>query len=243
MDLQEQYISFLKKETLQNIALIEAIRRGNAHILAEQPNGVLLQEKRSGVYMLSVDSLQTGQELLKILTGQPVRELMLNREDLIPQAQEYLNLLLDFSFYHAAYLKTSPPLPAHRLTIHPLDEAAAEQVAAVYAYLNQAEALAEIRSGHLFGGYWNGVLIGFVGEHPEGSIGLLEVFPEYRRRGFGLELENYMIAQHVAQGKVPFAQVFTENKNSLSLQRKLGMTLAEKPCFWLSAHGMYSHTV
>ena len=43
-----------------------------------------------------------------------------------------------------------------------------------------------------------------------------------------------MIARHFKQGKVPFAQIFTDNEKSLSLQRKLGMTQAEQSCFWLT---------
>lgn len=34
--------------------------------------------------------------------------------------------------------------------------------------------------GHLFGGFLGDKLVGFIGEHPEGSIGILEVLPEFR---------------------------------------------------------------
>ena len=43
-----------------------------------------------------------------------------------------------------------------------------------------------------------------------------------------------MIDRHFNQGKIPFAQISTDNEKSLSLQRKLGMTQAEQSCFWLA---------
>ena len=43
-----------------------------------------------------------------------------------------------------------------------------------------------------------------------------------------------MIARVYNRGLVPFVQVKVDNEVSISLQRKLGMTLADKSCFWLS---------
>ena len=39
-----------------------------------------------------------------------------------------------------------------------------------------------------FGAFVDGQLAGFVGEHSEGSMGMLEIFPAYRRRGLGYSL-------------------------------------------------------
>ena len=39
------------------------------------------------------------------------------------------------------------------------------------------------------GAFLDGVLAGLIGIHEEGSIGMLEVLPAYRRRGLGYALE------------------------------------------------------
>ena len=125
-----------------------------------------------------------------------------------------------------AYLENRPPEPAGRLEIRTPSEELAGVIADHYEYLNEEQVIAHIRRGHLFGG--------FLGEHPEGSIGILEVLPEFRRHGYAYDMESFMIDRHFNQGKIPFAQISTDNEKSLSLQRKLGMTQAEQSCFWLA---------
>ena len=85
----------------------------------------------------------------------------------------------------------------------------------------------------LYGAFRNGELVGFIGKHAEGSMGLLEVLPAWRRQGVGENLERFLIARELEQGDVPYCQVFTDNQASLALQRKLGLTLAEGTVIWL----------
>ena len=78
--------------------------------------------------------------------------------------------------------------------------------------------------------------MGFIGRHPEGSMGLLLVLPEYRRRGYGAELESFMIEKILGEGRIPYAHIIEDNFNSLSLQRKLGCEAAEEKVYWLFAN-------
>ena len=79
----------------------------------------------------------------------------------------------------------------------------------------------------------DGVLAGFAGFHDEGSIGLLEVLPEYRRRGLGEALLCAAVRLALERGQYAFGQVFTDNRPSLALQRKVGMTVSEDILYWL----------
>ena len=90
-----------------------------------------------------------------------------------------------------------------------------------------------LNDGSLFGGYKNDNLIGFIGNHLEGSIGLLEVFSEYRRLGYGTILEKYMINRMLENGLVPFAQIVVNNEKSIALQKKLGFSISEGSMFWM----------
>ena len=82
-------------------------------------------------------------------------------------------------------------------------------------------------------GYDQEHLVGFIGEHLEGSMGILYVFPEYRRRGFGTALERCLIARTLEKGLIPFGQVEKDNRNSLRLQEKLGMTCSDDLIVWM----------
>ena len=82
-------------------------------------------------------------------------------------------------------------------------------------------------------GYHGGRLAGFIGEHLEGSMGMLYVFPEFRRRGFGAELQRALIADTMDRGFIPFGQVEKDNLPSLALQKKLGMTISNGLIVWM----------
>ena len=82
-------------------------------------------------------------------------------------------------------------------------------------------------------GYDQGHLVGFIGEHLEGSMGILYVFPEYRRRCFGTTLQNCLITKTMEKGFVPFGQVEKGNQKSLGLQDKLGMARSDDLIVWM----------
>ena len=50
--MHTQALKYLNEERMLNIAMSEAVRRGNAEILSAERGAVLLREKNSGVYML-----------------------------------------------------------------------------------------------------------------------------------------------------------------------------------------------
>ena len=90
-----------------------------------------------------------------------------------------------------------------------------------------------LKAGVIFGAFVDGRLAGFVGEHHEGSMGMLEVFPPYRGHGLGLALESFQINRYLSQGRVPFDQVIVGNEKSMSLQKKVGMELSKDTMSWL----------
>ncbi len=76
--------------------------------------------------------------------------------------------------------------------------------------------------------------VGYIGQHPEGSMGLLLIFPEYRRHGYAEELESYQINEILAEGRTPYAHIITDNFKSFSLQKKLGANVADDLVIWMS---------
>ena len=64
-----------------------------------------------------------------------------------------------------------------------------------------------------------------MGLHADGSMGLLQVFPEYRKLGIGRAIEIFFINFCLDRGWVPYGQVRCDNEASFSLQEHLGMTM------------------
>ena len=92
---------------------------------------------------------------------------------------------------------------------------------------------ARLAAGAVTGAFLEGVLAGFIGTHEEGSIGMLEVLPAYRRRGLGYALEAEAIRRAMAQGAIPYCQVIEGNAASMKLQKKLGMEFSDEFVYWL----------
>ena len=74
---------------------------------------------------------------------------------------------------------------------------------------------------------------GFIGTHEAGSIGLLQVFPAFRRHGYARLLESYMIDQQLRAGHVPFMHIVYENEASAKLQASLGAVKCTRPAIWI----------
>ena len=90
-----------------------------------------------------------------------------------------------------------------------------------------------IAAGCLWGLFIEEKPAGFIGMHTAGSIGMLQVLPEYRRRGIGEKLERYAIDRQISLGFVPYMHVVDENAASLALQQKIGAVRCLNPALWL----------
>lgn len=125
-------------------------------------------------------------------------------------------------------------MPVRRsLRIEPLGSGDLPVVVARYKNLPEDFIARHLADGWVYGGYNEaGELVGFIGEHDEGAIGMLEVFPEHRRRGYAYELEGFLVNRMLACGRVPFTQVVEGNDASFALQRKLGFTVLPRVQCW-----------
>jgi tRNA (guanine37-N1)-methyltransferase len=118
--------------------------------------------------------------------------------------------------------------------IRPLTQADLPFVRAHYDNISDEEYLLERLRAGMLGVYVEDGLAGFIGTHTEGTIGLLEILPAYRRRGLAFALEGAMMRRQQALGRVPYAQIKEGNEASLQLHRKLGMEITpEASVLWL----------
>ena len=102
-----------------------------------------------------------------------------------------------------------------------------------YHLIGPEELTEAVRRKLILLGYDQGRLAGFIGEHLEGSMGMLYVLPEYRHKGFGTALQTCLMARTMEKGAVPFGQVEKGNQNSLRLQEKIGMTRSDDLIVWM----------
>lgn len=241
-DLYEGYdpegraISYLKQDRLHHMDMLECIRRGRAEILGVRGDGVLLRERRSGVYMLTAETRDAGERLLSLLPE--------GEHPVIVSHQEFMNESICARFdsrtggacRQVCYTRKQPfALQMEEgISLKTLDTSYAEVLLENYALIDSLEEAKEhLEWGVVYGVFVEGKLAGFVGEHGEGSMGMLQVFEPYRRRGLAELLEKDLLNRQIARGFTPYCQIFEDNRASFALQEKLGLKVSKGRIWWI----------
>lgn len=141
--------------------------------------------------------------------------------------------------YTYAYLNAMPPLPENNsgVEIKRLAPSLAGTVLSAYHHGESGytvERMEELmREKGVFGAIADGKLAGFIGRHGDGSMGMLEVFEPFRRRGIAAMLEKFLMTYIMTFGRIPKCDVYTDNEASMALQNKLGLTKGIGYTYWI----------
>ena len=154
----------------------------------------------------------------------------------------WLGLPVKDPVHLAIYRKKARPRVDAAHPVRPLgpqDLSAVRQRMTHPEYQTDAQTLALLGEGNMLGAFAGDELVGFVGEQTEGSMGMLEVFEDFRRHGWALALESAKICQVLDRGQTPWCEVWPDNKASVRLQHKLGLTVlpATEACFLAKSRG------
>lgn len=228
----DKAIKYLEQNPLLNMSMLEPIRRKQAVIYYAEDDGVLLLERKSNALMMSVSGTDTAERLIDSI-AKP-QDFVVHQAECVPLVKEKFGFVTVFECIQAVYTSGRRLDPVCGIDICQLDIGYLPIILKHYHTVDNADYVRSlIREGNMYGGFIEGSLAGFIGTHAEGSIGLLEVFPEFRRRQVGTALEIHMINRMLANGWVPFCQIFEDNIRSIELQRKLGFAFAKEHLFWL----------
>lgn len=225
--MKEKALEFLNKDYLLNVDIIECIRRDICRILYASDKAVLIVADSGWVYMLSCEDREQGLELIR--THQPPW-VVLHQMDM-KEAVAGLGYHIGDECWQSAYTK-STPMEETLADIRQLDRSYAKLIDENYDLADEEEITAQLDAGVIFGAFVDGELAGFIGRHDEGSVGMLFVFPEFRRMGIAEALERNYVNRELAQGNVPYGQIFVGNTPSRQLQEKLGMDFSDKFICW-----------
>lgn len=219
------------------IDLTEPLKRGIGETFYAEPDGVLVNVK--GVWMICAKTPEAAQIMMEIIRregreddevcahGSACRQML---ED--PQSFFWYGHPCYVCAYYAGAQFDVP----QDLEIRRLDSSYAELVSRTYTMIkgseNALESAREMIEHGVFGGFLEDECVGYIGLHAEGSMGMLEVFPQHRNRGFGTALEMFLINRLVSCGMVPFGHVWDNNDVSLRMQKMLGFKIADDMVFW-----------
>lgn len=233
MNIEQAAIQILSGDVLLHVDMIENIKRGTAVLLQVNDQGVLLMNTSCGTYMMSAEDEKTAGQMIGSVKS--ARMFVAHQDFYIDSIKEKFSLKKKMVCYQAAYLsKEFLPKPGYPIEVKQLDGQYLSLIKEHYSYKMSDRYLRErLKSGVMYGAFVEGNLAGFTGIHSEGAMGMLEVFPEYRRRGVAAVLASYHINEHLVRGYIPFVQIVEGNTASLKLQAKLNLSISDKKIYWL----------
>lgn len=211
----------------------ESLRRGSVSIVYESESVLITLENDWKMYTVAAADLEEAKRKIEEL----------NEEDtfFVVHDAELKDFLCDCLGYSAGeacvqsvYTKPEPPKVERRLEIRHPDEADFAYVQANYHMGDGYELYNDFKSDDFFAGYLDGRIIGFIGLHSEGSVGLLHIDKAHREKGFGYEMAAFMLAHQMEKGRIPYGQIYESNKASLELNASLGMELSEGRLYWVT---------
>ena len=224
---------FLERDRLLHIDMIDALLDKKTEVLYSEEDGVLF--RRDGwLYELSAETPEATEKIAALM--EKGRDIVAHQFKFIPNIFNVTGKMEMLPCMQTSYNKGTPvklpdtgKITYRRLTMEDLDF-----VCRTYRYgENEVKYIGSRISHGMIGAFDGKRCVGFIGEHNEGSMGLLEVIPEYRRKGIATALEGMMINKKLKEGRIPYDHVVLGNDASLGLQKSLGMDKAEGIVTWL----------
>lgn len=233
-DLEGRALEYLKRDKILHMDMIEDIRRNKARMIAVREDGVLLQDRDSGVYMITARTKDAGERLLS-LTEPEGAQYTSHQKFVTESICERFAKKRVSECFQVVYTRKTPLEEPEGFDIRVLDESFAEIVSKHYDMVDDEDYVRErLKAGVVIGAFAEGELAGFAGIHSEGAMGMLEVFEPFRRRGIGHALEICQINKELGRGHTPYAHIFTDNEKSIALQQKTGLKMSGGRVYWIS---------
>lgn len=170
--------------------------------------------------------------------------IAIHQREMVPFMEKYFHLKTDMECIQGAYTRKEK-LPVRGLygpdgrgengfSIHVLTEEFIPFVTEHYSEIGTEEYVTDrIRHGAVYGAFYDEKIVGFIANHEEGSIGMLYVLPEYRKRHVAMALETYCMNLAIERSEIPYGQIVLGNKPSISLQEKMGICFAKGMIVWM----------
>ncbi|MBR5769870.1 MAG: GNAT family N-acetyltransferase [Clostridia bacterium] len=224
--------AMMKKDRALYADVEEALRSSSAHVVYDSESAVLVRYNDAPRYLLGAEDDSEGERLLDGISEEEFW-LIVRGMHLYEYAKSkgmWTSKPCFQVYYDGAPLDDGGPLEIRRPSEEDFDA-----VAATYTLTPREELREDFESENFFCGYLDGKLAAYAGVHDDGSLGMLHVFEEYRGRGLSKQMSRFMVNRRLAQGCLPYAQIFCDNGPSLGLQRRNGMIFSNNIIAWTHA--------
>ena len=228
--LQNTALKYLNADALSHIDMLETVRRGNADILYAGEDGVILTESTDGTCMISLTDIEKCKAYVQ---PEQYDVYSVHQKAVADWLKSRRVFQREMEVFQAAYFRKDKFFVEGIENIRLLSAEHIDPANALYGKNNREYLAWLIERRQLWGYFYADTMAGFAGFHADGSMGLLNIAPQYRRHGIGAALEAFVINHALDLRHIPYCQVITDNAASLALQKKMGLEVSSVTSFWL----------
>lgn len=226
-------MKFLERDRIANITLIESIKHNHSETIYQDSECVLIYDIPSETMLLSSKSMSSVVKALKVLK-EPADFLVIQKEYWKYVAKTF-ELEKSAEYYQAVYDSKKIHLVndgEHYQLLKEDDMFLAEKY---YQTQNKQYLYARILNSSLWMCSVENKIVGFVGKHDDGSIGMLQVLPECRGIGYGKKLLRFITKVYLEREETPYSQISCSNEGSMYLHKNIGYSLSADTVIWLTS--------
>ena len=223
---QAKALEMLEGAPMAAFPIREMIKRGACEVLFADEGCVLVNTPPNLQYIYATNR-PLARRVMRAMT-RPDGVLAALAPEVVRDAKRVVGFDEASACHLAVYERIEPIEEPGAHDIRVLDASYADEVLAHYShpeYLEDGELDEMLDAGKMLGAFEDGELVGFIGLHGDGALGMLEVFLGHRRQGWGRALEAALINRQLEQGFTPWGQVWPSNVPSIRLQESLGVTV------------------
>lgn len=229
-------LRYLKADPILYADMISVYKQGNCDLLYEENDGILIYDHTSKYYLGSAKTLAGARDIVfklpqdynVFVAHEDIFESLLNKDFRMSEK------LLSYNWVYEKRAKYNFRLEG--IECRMLDESYIPIIKEHYTIkdLCTDEYISSRIKAGMLGAFINDEIVGFIGIHDIGALGMLEVFPAFTGRKIATLLECLYINSLLDkkyQGII-YSQVIYDNMASIKIQKRLGFTQSKQVCHW-----------
>lgn len=193
-------------------------------IIENTTNYFIIHNERADMYIIECENnyIQKIIEIIEVLKPKRIQTTCKKLYDFLKDSYRK-----HYSCYNFIYNDVSKAEPILKLEkINKKDLSVLEETYEDNEYINKA-----YTKGKIYGYYEKNDLIGYIGEHIDGTIGMLYVKPDYRNKHLGRKIAQSGF--FINNKKIQYVQVLTNNSASIKVYKKIGCITSKPKIYWL----------
>lgn len=208
---------------------ISFLQKPSCDVLGENDGAIYLYDNYSDIAVLYAQSFKDGVELLNAVKRPQL--LVVNSSLMLDYLRDIWHFTYKKPCFQAVYTKGRISYK-NELDISLASDEELDIMMQTYEFASLNE-LGEARQrGMLFAAHKGGKFVGYIGEHAEGSMGMLHILKPYRGLGYATMLESFLIDKKLNNGQIPYCHIIEDNIASYNLQKQLGLEFAKDKIYW-----------